>query len=382
MYYKISPIIITLLVAIIILVIGFGVKMFIGNPKNIDNTVEQQTSNDIPVLELNTNTNEENQEYVIITANATTQDEAGIYAITLPDGKIVRSDTATYEVVKNGNYTFKVKGNNGQSSSLTFEVNNIREASDKNPYMPTGFSHVGGDVETGYVIQDRYGNEYVWVPVADGKLIRNTMLDSNYEESNSTASELVNSVAKNYGFYIARYEASAYEVNGEKIACSLGNKSPWTNVNYTDALSAGSKSASFFEYDGYKTTIMNSYAWDTTINWIDQSIESYSSSTGYGNYSGNIRNTGTTESDIKNNICDMAGNVREWTTEVYKISTSSDSTTSSYKNKSNEEVVSETVTYRVVRGGSANLSRTAASHTGYKQSISDAYWGFRMILYK
>ena len=67
-----------------ILVIGFGVKMFVGASKNTNNMVEEQIADDVPLLELNTNTNEENQETVIITAKATTEDEAGIYSITLP----------------------------------------------------------------------------------------------------------------------------------------------------------------------------------------------------------------------------------------------------------------------------------------------------------
>lgn len=384
MYYKISPIIILLLVAIIIFISGFGIKMFIGRTQTKNNINDKQISDAVPVLELNLNTNDENQEYVVITAVGKTEDEQGIYSITLPDGKVVRSDTVTYQATKNGNYTFKIKGNNGQTSSLTFEVNNIREVSHLNPYIPTGFSYLEGEVDTGYVIQDKYRNEFVWVPVPDGKLTRNTMLDNNYEESNSTASELVNSVAQNYGFYIARYESSTYEINGEKIACSIRNKIPWTHIKYTDAASACSKASSYFNYEGYQTSIMNSFAWDTTIDWINKTIESYSSSTSYGNYSGNIRNTGTTESDSKNNICDMAGNVREWTTEIYKVAKSSNTNTSASKKKNitNEEIASETVTYRVIRGGSANLNRTAASHTGYKENISDAYWGFRMVLYK
>lgn len=385
MYYKISPIIIVILVVVVIGIAGFGIKLVMDKNNKIDNnSTTAQTSDIVPVLDLSSSSEEENQETVTITATATTEDETGIYSITLPDGSVNRSDNATYTVNQNGNYTFKVKGNNGQTSSLTIEVNNIREASASSPYMPTGFSHVEGDVDTGYVIQDAYENQFVWVPVEDGKIVRNTMMDTDYEESNNTASALVNSVAQNYGFYIARYESCMCTANGEKIAGSIRDRVPWTNVTYNDAATAASKAASIFGYEGYQTAIMNSYAWDTTTSWIDKSIENYSTSTNYGNYSGNIRKTGFTESDIKNNICDMAGNVREWTTEIYKMKPTTTNTTSKSNNKNvtNEQVISETVNYRVVRGGSANLSRTASSHTGYKENISDNYWGFRMILYK
>lgn len=382
MYYKISPVIIVVLVIVVVTVAGFGIKMVVdkGNAKN-SNQSEMGDSDIVPVLDLSTNTEEENQSSVTITAVATTEDEAGIYSITLPDGTSNRSDTVTYKVNKNGNYTFKTKGNNGQTASLTIEVKNIREVSASNPYLPEGFSHVGGEVETGYVIQDSYGNEFVWVPVESGKLTRNTMLENDYEESNNTATALVNSVAQNYGFYMGRYEASMYDVNGQKVASTMENKKPWTNVTYLEATEAAAKASSAFGYEGYQTAIINSYAWDTSIAWIDKNYENYSTNTSYGNYSGDIKNTGSTESDIKNNICDMAGNVREWTTEIFKAKTPENSTNSKNKNTTNE-VVSETVNYRVVRGGDAHLSRTASGHTGYKENMRDEYWGFRVILYK
>ena len=95
----------------------------------------------------------------------------------------------------------------------------------------------------------------------------------------------------------------------------------------------------------------------------------YSSSTNYGNYSGTIVPTGTTESDVAKNIYDMAGNVREWSTEVFKDKTN--------KNDKSGNVIS-----RVIRGGSAVIERTAKSHIGYPESKQDPYWGFRVIIYK
>jgi len=384
MYYKISPIVIIILVVVLVAVAGLGISLVSNKSDNKNQSETNEVSEIVPVLDLSLSSNDENQENVIITATATTEDESGIYSITLPDGGVRRAESAEYNVTKNGNYTFKVKGNNGQTSSLTIEVNNIREASAQTPYIPTGFSHVEGEADTGYTIQDSYGNQFVWVPVEGGKLTRNTMLETDYEESTSSATSLVNSVAQNYGFYIAKYEACMCDANGEKIAGSIGDRNPWINVSYVDAADAASKAASVFGYEGYQTAIINSYAWDTALAWINKSVENYSSSTNYGNYSGEIRKTGFTETDIKNNICDMSGNVREWTTEIYKVKPQTTNTTSKNKNKnvSNEQVVSETVTYRVVRGGSAHLSRTASSHTGYKQNTVDNYWGFRMILYK
>ena len=219
----------------------------------------------------------------------------------------------------------------------------------------------------------------MWVPVESGKLTRNTKLDTKYEESNTVVSGFVNSVAQNYGFYIGRYEASAYNIGGSDVAASMKDKAPWTNISYGTAATVASESAKGFGYQDCQTALINSYAWDTVLSWIDMTTENYSSSIDYGNYSGTMRSTGSTESDMKNNIYDLAGNVREWTTEIFKESTTS---TKVNKKTNTKEDVLETVNYRVVRGGSANLDRPPSSHTAYKDNSSEAYWGLRTVLYK
>ena len=37
---------------------------------------------------------------------------------------------------------------------------------------------------------------------------------------------------------------------------------------------------------------------------------------------------------------------------------------------------------KVLRGGSANLNKSASSRTAYSQELKDEYWGFRPILFK
>lgn len=393
MYYKVSPVLIAILIAIIVVVVGLGIFLFKGDFKGNSGKSEVISEEIVPNLDLSLNTEEPDQEYVIIKSIASTEDQNGIASVTLPDGSIVKEDEAEYKVTENGNYKFKVKGNNGKTSSKTIEISNIKNASATSPYIPEGFSHKEGEVEDGFVIEDQYENEFVWVPIENGKITRNTMLDTDYEESNSTATALVNSVAKNYGFYIGRYEASSVNVDGKTVAMSKAGCMPWTNVSFVEASEASNESARAFAHEDCQTAILNSYAWDATLAWIDEKVESYSSNTSYGNYSGEIKKTGETESDKKNNIFDLAGNVREWTTEIYKNketkSTKKDKNDKNNKNKKNknvvnelDEVVSETVNYRVIRGGSANLSRTASSHTGYKENMSDNYWGFRLVLYK
>lgn len=373
---KLSPIIIVaiLVVVIVIALLIFGILN--GNNTSSNNVGNSSVSETVkPVLSLEKEKIPEDTEpnkinSLTITATATMEDGGEITKIILPDGSSVAGNNATFEVTENKKYTFKVEAANGQTDSATIEVTEIAELSATNPYVPTGFSVINDNVDDGFVIADESGNQYVWVPVASGKLDRKTKLNGQYEESSTSATSLTNSVAKYYGFYIARFEASQYEIDGEVVAASMAGKVPWNNITYLDALNYADASAEKFKYEDCFTTLINSYAWDTVLDWIDskEEYENYSSNTNYGNYDYTVLPTGTTEKDTVNNICDLAGNVREWTTEIYK-----DNIT---------EKDSDNTRKRVVRGGGANLSRTPSSRIGYAENISDTYWGFRLILYK
>ena len=241
--------------------------------------------------------------------------------------------------------------------------------------IPDGFKHVDGtEVETGFVIQDAAGNQYVWVPVESGTPVR-TAPSEKYLEDNYTASALNNSIAKYYGFYIAKFEASKDTVNGIVVAKSVKGEKPWSNVNYEDAFNAARNTATAYNYVDVKTALINSYAWDTALNWMNDSVTNYSTARTYGNYSNQILPTGSTESDIVNEIADMAGNLREWTTEKYDEEIPNENDTS------NSATLSE-LSYRVVRGGSATMDKIANSRIGERTDLQDDYWGFRMVLYK
>lgn len=364
---KSSPIII-LLIALAIVILLIVVTMFSDGSKESNNKGNvEETYFEEPIITLNKEVNEENDTVVIITAYASTESGDEIVSITLPDGTEVPGATATYTAVENGMYQFEALASAGGSAIAEVEVTEIPEISATNPYVPDGFSVISDNVDEGYVISDEYGNQYVWVPVPSGKLTRETMLDIDYEESSGTASSLVNSVAKYYGFYMGRFEASQYEHEGEVTAATMEGKIPWTNITYINAAEHADNSGRVFGYTDCSTALINSYAWDTVIEWVDMVNENYSSDVNFGNYSGTIYPTGITTTDSVRSICDLAGNVREWTTEVYKPRT---------------QQQDENVVQRVVRGGSANLKRTPISHIPYPENTSDNYWGFRLVLFK
>lgn len=232
------------------------------------------------------------------------------------------------------------------------------------PYMPNSFSYVEGEVETGYTIADTYGNTYVWVPVKNGELTRNIAISECVEIEN-TVIDFKNSVNQYKGFYIARYESSVYSINDKNVSATMGGKMPVSNVNYAMAYEAANNSCQEFNYSDVVTNLMNSYAWDTTLAWIDKTNSSYSTSTNRGNYSEEVNPTGATEADVVNRICDLAGNLQEWTTEGYLIN----------NDDSNQNL------FRIIRGGSVKFNSSALNRN-YKENESDDNIGFRMILYK
>ena len=143
--------------------------------------------------------------------------------------------------------------------------------------------------------------------------------DGTYEGIKS----FIDSVKSNGGYYIARYEAS-YGTDGKansKVSNSFTNDNSssvkietegmlWNNIKQIDATTAC--------YDIYTTAttdLVNSYAWDTAIVYIQEFSEDkeYSFKAGV-NINSFLTNTGE-NNDEKCKINDMASNAYEWTTE-------------------------------------------------------------------
>ena len=134
---------------------------------------------------------------------------------------------------------------------------------------------------------------------------------------NTTALNLkgfVDSVKANGGYYIARYEAS-YGTDG-KANSKVSNSYSGSNVegklwNYITQINAATASRNL--YTGVNSDLINSYAWDTAIVYI----QNFSGDTDYSKQNSlnkSLANTGV-NSDEKCKINDMASNTWEWTTE-------------------------------------------------------------------
>ena len=216
----------------------------------------------------------------------------------------------------------------------------------------------GTRVEQGIVIEDKSGNQFVWVPVG-------TYMTSSGEKTNnlsrrtftpSVATEVSgDSVINSYyygegdsrsvaystigafkdsstikgGFYIGRYEAGTEIERTSKeqtLTTPLVKKNKYPYV-YITRDQANTQSKAMYSGNSYVVSeLISSYAWDTALNFICQTnsagyILVTTNSTAYGNRGTGIKtNTGMYAVDKYSNICDMLGNCGEWTTECYSNS--------------------------------------------------------------
>ena len=208
--------------------------------------------------------------------------------------------TIPYAVTKNGTYTFTVTGTvNGKSytKNVSVTVNQFKTAKDYvaanvevtypdgKVWIPEGFrisKDSASTVQGGVVIEDKDLNQFVWVPVATLADYKRTWYHgyvsfSKYSEA--LPEDEKTSVERYKGFYIGRYEAGDKEnTEAKKLRRSndvtktvtiKANQAPYNNVTRTQAVSLAE---GFATKQGYKakTKLVSSYAWDTTIEFLQK----------------------------------------------------------------------------------------------------------------
>ena len=285
------------------------------------------------------------------------------FSHSITGGTTTVDKTIPYAVTANGTYTFTVTGTvNGKSytKNVSVTVNQFKDVyeymqtntkvtySDGDVWVPEEFKIAkdsASTVQGGVVIEDKEGNQFVWVPVATLADYKRTWYNgdgpfSNYSEALSEDEKT--SVERYKGFYIGRYEAGDKENTEAKTLRSSNdvtktvtikaNQAPYNYVTRTQAISLAE---GFKTQQGYKakTKLASSYAWDTTIAFLQKVNSDYVSSSEEGNYTDTKFSyadiTGARQTKEKNsnvlvptgqttpvcNIYDMGGNVGEWTTE-------------------------------------------------------------------
>ena len=262
-------------------------------------------------------------------------------------------------------------GNGNTGSGNNFVTKNTEVTyPDGKVWIPEGFKVADDSASTvqgGVVIEDKDRNQFVWVPVATLADYKRTAYSTNVateETDTATNSIKINysssknseyftealpedektSVERYKGFYIGRYEAGDKENTEAKTLRSSNdvtktvtikaNQAPYNNVTKTQAISLAE---GFATKQGYKakTKLVSSYAWDTTIAFLQKVNSDYGSSSEEGNYSNTTFSytdiTGARQTKEKSsyvlvptgqttpvcNIYDMGGNVFEWSNERY-----------------------------------------------------------------
>ena len=262
--------------------------------------------------------------------------------------------------------------------------------------IPKGFKIANDsatDVTGGIVIEDAtytntIGSQFVWIPVGTGenaikkenketveielgrydftKNSDGTITTSEYSGSyteDTTASHNSsrgNAIAKdiekfktsansNHGYYIGRYEAGVVDYNSSVSTSNSNNETNWTGYtgdniklvckkeqqvwNYVTQNKASELSRNMYGSEAKVTSdLINSYAWDTAIVFVQKCGKESNSSTysrtwghssiteGMPQATGTNILTETSKVDKQCNIFDMAGNCLEWTTETYSSS--------------------------------------------------------------
>ena len=239
--------------------------------------------------------------------------------------------------------------------------------------IPKGFkmsSDSATEVTGGIVIEDAtytntIGSQFVWIPVGTGEnaikkanketvdialgrysftynndgTITTSEYSGSYTEDTTAShnSSYGNAIAKdieqfktsvknNHGYYIGRYEAGKTGNDGFMVCKS--EQEVWNNITQPKASEV---SRNMYGSEAKVTSdLINSYAWDTAIVFI-QKCGTESNSSTYS-YTGGLSSTSTpqvTGTNILNvtnkvdkqcNIFDMAGNCWEWTTETFSLS--------------------------------------------------------------
>ena len=271
-----------------------------------------------------------------------------------------------------------------QESEVYFQDNKyLKDDLDNTVVVPKGFKipkDSATKVEDGIVIEDKKGNQFVWIPAKTGAGItihttlgdntivyKRTAYNVNYASGvidSITNSEIIyystidmnnsfteamhddekNSVDAYGGYYIGRFEMGDEESTKSKVmrtaisgssntATVKKNQAPYNYITYAEGKSLAENMGNIYDYSA-TTKLVSSYAWDTAISLIQLKNSDYGASSQEGNY---INTTftyydlnGTQQTKALNvptlvptgqteavcNIYDMGGNCQERTTEI------------------------------------------------------------------
>ena len=293
----------------------------------------------------------------------------------------------------NGNVTVKLESvaDSKTKGTVFNDVTTLEDTYGNQVKIPKGFKIANDsatDVTGGIVIEDAtytntIGSQFVWIPVGTGEnaikkankekvdialgryeftkttseysgssFTEDTTANHNSDYKNAIAKDIEQfktSVKNNHGYYIGRYEAGVVDYNSSVSTSNSDYKINWTGYtgdniklvckkeqqvwNYVTQNKASELSRNMYGSEAKVTSdLINSYAWDTAIVFVQKCGKESNSSTysrtwghssiteGMPQATGTNILTETSKVDKQCNIFDMAGNCLEWTTETYSSS--------------------------------------------------------------
>ena len=164
--------------------------------------------------------------------------------------------------------------------------------------------------------------------------------ENGYENEESEYNAMRASVLEYNGFYVGRYEAGTTSERTKssgitddvvvKQGKNVYNYIGWSNsddmkVETGGAVQKSKEFASVNNYTSVTSTLIYGVQWDAIMQFIDPGYKDengkltsfVANSTGKGNYTGSLLQTGSSSEYAVKNIYDLAGNVAEWTMESF-----------------------------------------------------------------
>ena len=239
----------------------------------------------------------------------------------------------------NGNVTVKLESvaDSKTKGTVFDDVTTLEDTYGNQVKVPKGFkiaSDSATEVTGGIVIEDAtytntIGSQFVWIPVGTEK----NAIANDIEEFITSVKEI------NHGYYIGRYEAGVVDYDSSVSTSNSNKETNWTRYtgnniklvckkeqqvwNYVTQNKASKLSRDMYKSEPkVKSDLINSYAWDTAIVFIQKCGTESNSSTysyTYGQSSTSTSEPQTTGTNILKatskvdkqcNIFDMAGNCR------------------------------------------------------------------------
>jgi len=286
-------------------------------------------------------------------------------------------DGKSFAVDGNGNVVSTENGTLGTVTGSETKNTIVKDSLGNQVVVPAGFKVINPteNVTDGIIVEDvshsaTKGSQFVWIPVGEVvkeikdevksietiTLSRYTFADdnvgtptdkgateiensynNNYKHTeintapngNITAKENIESeesgfrksVKDNHGYYIGRYESRK---NGTQVTVKASD----TVYNNITQPNAATVSRGMYSDSNFKSDLMNSYAWDTAIVFLQKfdnrankaSLKPYSRQNSLND---SLASQGTnnlsdaSKQDVVCNVYDMASNCWEWTTETY-----------------------------------------------------------------